>query len=406
MITPEPNPHAAGDQRETLAAVELFLHERRQALVFPDWLERRFEQETRERYGFTLSVETLKTAAFYNVFLIGDLLLAPDTFRLAIALHFLLVTPAMLFVAWRLRRGLSPVWRDIAGAATPLLITFQILVVFAASHAPTAPHYPYFVLMTVICINTAVRLRYRAARWATWSAFLMLGATLLATDEVAVAAATMQCISLAVCGLVTLDGNFEREREFRGVYLQKLRDRLRVAITDAEARLDALTGVTNRRGLDELGQEIWRNGDAGAAVSVIMLDIDHFKSYNDVYGHQAGDVCLKKVAATLADALRAQGVTLARYGGEEFVALLPNWNERQAGELAERLRTTITALAIPHARLGDIGFLTASFGVASANFGEASFEALLSAADVALYKAKRNGRNQVAGWAIKREAAA
>jgi len=406
MDTAEPDRIAPDDERETLAAVESLLGQRRRTLAFPDWLERRFEREMGARYGVKLSKEIARAAIFYNIFLVGDLLLAPDTIRLALALHLVLVTPAMGIAAWRLRRGLSPAWRDLAAAATPVLITLQILLVFLASRAPTAPHYLYFVLMTTICSNTALRLRYRAARAATWSAFFMLGATLLFTDKVAPPAAMMQCISLAVCGLVTLDRARDREREFRADYLQKLRDRLHVAISDVEARHDALTGVANRRGLDDLAAELWRNGDAAAPMSVILFDIDHFKNYNDVYGHQAGDACLKKVAASAAVVLRALGFTLARYGGEEFVALLPNRGERQAGEIAERLRIAIASLAIAHARLGDAGRLSASFGVASAKLGDISFEALMSAADSALYAAKRNGRNQVAAGPIERVAAA
>lgn len=396
---------APGSEQETLEAVESFLRERRRALTFPGWLERMLEAETRKRHRAEPITEKLKPIAFYNIFMIADPLLAPDTVWLSATLHFLLVTPAMLFVAWLFRRRIEPLTRDLAGAAIPILMTFQILAVFVVSRAPMVEHYPYFVLMTAICTNVAMRLRYRAANWATSSIFVMLLVTLAVTQKIPGALAAMQCASLAMCGLVTLAANFRIERDYRRAFLQTLRDRLRVAITDAEARQDALTGAANRRGLEAAALALWRDKDAATPVSVILFDIDRFKSYNDIYGHQAGDSCLKSIAASVAAELRTRGLELARYGGEEFLAILPNVEVREAREIAERLRRVIVALAIRHSGSGDLGYVSASFGVASAKLNEATFEALLSAADSALYAAKRDGRNRVAGRPPAQEAA-
>jgi diguanylate cyclase (GGDEF)-like protein len=405
MIKAHAKPSAPGTEQETLEAVESFLREHRRTLTFPDWLERILEAETRKRHTSEPLVEKLKPIALYNVFMIADVLLAPDTLWLSAMLHFLLVTPAMLYVAVLFRRRIEPLTRDIAGAAIPILMTFQILAVFVVSRAPMVEHYPYFVLMTAICTNVAMRLRNRAAHWATLSIFFMLVGTLLITQKIPGAIATTQCISLGMCGLVTLGANFRIERDFRRAFLQNLRDRLRVAITDAEARHDVLTGAVNRRGLDEAAAELWRDEEATTPVSVILFDIDRFKNYNDIYGHQAGDLCLKRVAASVAAELRSRGFALARYGGEEFLAILPQIDGREAREIAERLRRAVVALAIRHSGSGDLGFVSASFGVATAKLGETTFEALVFAADSALYAAKRNGRNQVAGGPAAREAA-
>ena len=405
MITPDAKLSAPGSEQETLEAVESFLREHRRTLMFPDWLERILETETRKRHTAEALAEKLMPIALYNVFLIADLLLAPDTFWLSAALHFLLVTPAMLFVAWMFRRQLEPLTRDLAGAAIPILMAFQILVVFVVSRAPMVEHYPYFVLMTAICTNVAMRLRYRAARWATLSIFFMLLATLAVTHKNPGALAAMQTISFSMCGLVTLGANFRIERDFRRAFLQNLRDRLRAAITDAEARQDPLTGAANRRGLEEAATELWRDGAAATPVSILLFDIDRFKSYNDIYGHQAGDACLKRIAAAVGAELRSRGFSLARFGGEEFLAILPNVEEREAREIAERMRRAVVALAIRHSGSGDLGYVSASFGVASAKLGEATFEALVSAADAALYAAKRNGRNLVVGRPSGRQAA-
>ena len=115
------------------------------------------------------------------------------------------------------------------------------------------------------------------------------------------------------------------------------------------ALLDGLTGIHNRRYFDEqLEKEIGRNIREDRPVSVIMMDIDHFKEFNDHYGHGAGDQCLKKVARALTDTLSRPGDTLCRYGGEEFVALLPGSDGDGAGVVAERLREAVEALSIAH----------------------------------------------------------
>jgi diguanylate cyclase (GGDEF)-like protein len=194
------------------------------------------------------------------------------------------------------------------------------------------------------------------------------------------------------------------ERDFRRAYLKKFRDRLRVAIVDAEANHDPLTGAANRRGLEDTVAALWRDGTSDAPVSMILFDIDRFKSYNDIYGHQAGDECLKRVVTAVAAELRVDDISLARFGGEEFLALLPNAREREAREIADRLRRAVVALGILHSG-AELGVISASFGIASAKVGETTFEALVAAADSALYAAKRNGRNMVAGRAPGRQAA-
>jgi len=130
-------------------------------------------------------------------------------------------------------------------------------------------------------------------------------------------------------------------------------------------------------------------------LALVMFDVDHFKAYNDTYGHQQGDACLRNVALAVAGATLRAGDLVARYGGEEFVLVLPGTTLEGAAIVAERVRAAVENLALPH-RGGD-GVVTASVGVACCVPGEgASSEALLAAADSALYRAKRAGRNRVA----------
>ena len=166
------------------------------------------------------------------------------------------------------------------------------------------------------------------------------------------------------------------------------------------ALLDGLTGIHNRRYFDEqLEKEIARNLREDYALAVIMMDIDHFKEFNDHYGHAAGDTCLQKVARTLSDTLSRPGDTLCRYGGEEFVALLPDSDADGARVVAERLREAVEAQSISHEYSTTSPVVTLSLGVACvepAGEQKSGAESLLKRADEALYAAKRAGRNRVA----------
>jgi two-component system chemotaxis family response regulator WspR len=163
------------------------------------------------------------------------------------------------------------------------------------------------------------------------------------------------------------------------------------------ASLDGLTGIANRRRFDEaLQSELLRAHRTQTSLSLFMCDIDYFKIYNDTYGHLAGDLCLKKVAAALSTTLQRPADLAARYGGEEFALILPDTHEKGAIAVADICRRQVEALAIPNRGSADYGHITVSIGLVnllpSVSVGP---EQLIGMADSALYKAKRNGRNQV-----------
>ncbi|OYO32413.1 diguanylate cyclase [Janthinobacterium sp. PC23-8] len=161
---------------------------------------------------------------------------------------------------------------------------------------------------------------------------------------------------------------------------------------------DGLTGVANRRHFDvAIDKEMRRARRSGSPLSLLMIDIDHFKDYNDQYGHQQGDTCLKQVAGALAAMLNRSGDVLARYGGEEFAAILPDTELSKALGLAEAIRKGVRALAIDNGQQdGAPRPITISIGVASHSAGAPlEMGQLIGAADRALYRAKDGGRNQV-----------
>lgn len=162
---------------------------------------------------------------------------------------------------------------------------------------------------------------------------------------------------------------------------------------------DGLTGVANRRHFETRVQAEWNRAlRNGYPLSLIMADVDYFKFYNDYYGHQAGDECLKSVAASLSGGMRRADDLLARYGGEEFVCLISALPHGEAAVLAENLLQGIVDLSIPHAQSGVAEHVTASFGLATATpdfLRLSTWQDLLTQADQALYQAKRAGRNRV-----------
>lgn len=168
---------------------------------------------------------------------------------------------------------------------------------------------------------------------------------------------------------------------------------------EALAHVDGLTNIPNRRFFDEKLENEWRRAQrARKPLAVLMVDIDFFKGYNDFYGHGAGDECLKKVAGMLAQALVRPADLVARYGGEEFIAILPDTDADGARLTAERLRTQIESLVLPHARSQAAPHITVSIGSTSSLASpEGSPQALLDAADRMLYQAKAQGRNRVCG---------
>jgi diguanylate cyclase (GGDEF)-like protein/PAS domain S-box-containing protein len=159
---------------------------------------------------------------------------------------------------------------------------------------------------------------------------------------------------------------------------------------------DPLTGAANRRALERfMERELRRESRHGHSLAVIMLDVDAFKSYNDLYGHPKGDECLRMITRAIQSRLRRPGDLLVRYGGEEFLVVLPETELGAARQLAEEIRAAVADAGLVHAGSPGGGRVTVSAGVAAARARLGGFEALMVDADAALYRAKARGRNRV-----------
>lgn len=202
-------------------------------------------------------------------------------------------------------------------------------------------------------------------------------------DETILAAkmSAMQRIAAMRHRLISVSNDLEKAND----ELQKL------------ANADGLTGLANRRIIDKyLEKETARSIRSDHPIAVIMIDLDNFKLYNDNYGHIAGDSCLKKVSKVLKNSVRRPEDLVGRYGGEEFCVILPNTDMNGASFVAERIRSDVEGLNIPHAKNITGSVVTLSVGISSRVPGSKSTATqLLSNADKALYKAKSSGKNQV-----------
>jgi diguanylate cyclase (GGDEF)-like protein/hemerythrin-like metal-binding protein len=287
----------------------------------------------------------------------------------------------------------------MAGLAFPLWITVSVLLGTLANSAVNKGWRG--VVETIVAFSGG------ASAWIALAGFKLS----LQTDG----PTTLFCI-VGLTGYLLAVGNLGFTRNFQlRVTREKLRLRERELLTANEtlqrnleeihelqeqlkeqANRDSLTGLYNRRFLDStLERELARCKREGQSLSLIMLDVDHFKKYNDRYGHQAGDECLRSVAHTLqANAKRASDLA-ARYGGEEFSLVLADTSGTVAQRLAESVRGAIEALNISHEHTRE-GRVTVSVGVASmTQQAYQDVESLMRAADEALYRAKQGGRNRI-----------
>lgn len=265
-----------------------------------------------------------------------------------------------------------------------------------------------YTLMPVAC-TSLVSLHFRQAFFATAFAvvlFLILLATAADVPTRVGFPATLMLVSTSV---MTLWANYRTDRDRRSNFLYLTRERLlsdlsrrqNLMLREINAR-DPLTGIANRRAFESrFADLIAEHAADGGALAVMMIDIDHFKRFNDHYGHIAGDDCLRLIARTLASQLRGRADLVARIGGEEFVAVAPGLDVETVAGVAERVRRAVEQLAIAHDGLGSDRVVTVSIGCAAAAATDvAPLRALPAAADRALYRAKGRGRNC---WQVARE---
>lgn len=368
------------------------------------WL--RFDQKTRCRYQAEHGAEriaALRAAIYiglflYNAYNLTSVVLLHDILGLSVGLRFLLVTPMSLALAWSIGRLPSHLREPLVLCALMGAYLVPVFLFWLTREPLGAFTFGEFSL-TLIFGNMLLPLRFRHAVIFTCWAFLITSVAIYAKSELEPMLRFAFMVQLATACLFSLYANYRTERRRCVDYLTSLRARLDAEAAEAArkqfqdlSRTDALTGLPNRRLLTER-MDAWFGEDTPC--TVMMIDIDHFKLFNDMLGHPAGDDCLRSVAAMFIEISQASDMVCARFGGEEFTVAVKGADDLPAARLARRIIQAVESLAITHPGRSDgIGVVTVSVGVAFKPAGAtASQAATFEAADRALYEAKRRGRN-------------
>lgn len=368
----------------------------------PPALARRYELfRARAQGRIALPTSIVATVVMSGLVLI-DLIVVPDMWWLSLIVRLALALPIGIVacaVIARYRHSLA----IVQSIYCALGIGFSSLacLLLTASTSPLAPVYCTANNLTIVFVMLILGLPPRRAA--------ALAAAVLIIQSLALAHAAfftpdlfllVTGISLTMAG-VGFYGNLALDRSQRLRFLANVRDEQRLrtlasqnALLERLSALDFLTGLSNRRVFDTVLESMLEEASDDETVALAMIDIDHFKPFNDTLGHQAGDAALKDVAASLDRVARAQDL-VARYGGEEFAIVMPDTPAVSLAMIGARLRAAVESTAIAHPASPTAKQITVSVGIAHGTAGT-SGEALVAAADRALYQAKRNGRNCVA----------
>jgi diguanylate cyclase (GGDEF)-like protein len=363
-------------------------------MYFPARLEQLFERETeraRTRHlvgiGMLWILLGLVYAVTTRVGPVSTQALSVNTVRIGVVSSILI---AVTFTIWW---GVRPFTRELLMMLANIVAPASMILVITFAQGSDVGVNRGALTVVLLFITVVVRLRF----WFAVTACVAIVAVQIGVPSLVGLPVPGNVPLVLITIVATLIANYQLERESRTNYLQRLLTRIQGAQLAATvvqlqdlAQRDPLTGLANRRALDSQLEALCEKGERFA---VIMVDVDLFKPFNDCYGHVIGDDCLRRVGAILRASLRNTSDQIARIGGEEFVVLLPQTSVENARIMAERLRTAVYGLRIPHAGSPE-HVVTVSAGVSGSSVPASAAE-MLSAADKALYRAKSRGRNRV-----------
>ncbi len=338
----------------------------------------------------------------FDMFLISDYVVAPGDFVLYATCRLLILTPACLASLYLAAR-LPGLYNALVGTA-PVLMSATLAFLLIVTHGSYRADYLFGNVLILICGCVINRTPLGYAIVSVLLQCALFEIVLFVSDIDSSAGRllhTLFCISGATVALIT---SYALERDLRQAFLMGLRVRLLNRELEQFAMTDPLTGLANRRRLAEATDEVWAKRPASDAVaSIVLLDIDHFKMFNDHHGHMAGDACLQVIARLVCKHLRSRDLAV-RFGGEEILVFLPDTGFAAAREVAEAICGSIRAARLAHPALGDQAIVTASLGVHAANPCDCTVNEVIAQADAALYAAKAGGRNRVHPTASTRSA--
>jgi diguanylate cyclase (GGDEF)-like protein len=329
----------------------------------------------------------------YNLIYFCDRAMVPDLLGQLMIIRLMVFTPIVIFCILLLRRWPGAQLYNVLSVIIAALSVTLPMTVAVHSTSPYLFAYQNYNAAAFLFFVISLRPRFPA---------IFIGLVLMCTSHFISTHLSGAFDAVAYIGIITfyltlsvflLVSAYFLERTDRQNFLNRLRAGLLYKQLEDNAERDELTGLLNRRSLARIGDSIWRNPATEPAVSAILLDIDHFKRFNDVHGHIEGDACIRAVSRCINDAADT-GSYVFRFGGEEILVLSSGRDPLSLLAMAERIRAGIEGLGIRHRGLEE-GCVTASLGAASGLPADISLEKLLQEADKALYEAKRRGRNTV-----------
>jgi diguanylate cyclase (GGDEF)-like protein len=373
-------------------------------------LEKAFQRDYFDKTLLQVRLTLLFGAFLYGMFGILDCLVIPEIRHIAWYIRFAFISPLLLFTYLLTHTRFYRKWMRVCLFLACLASGAGIVVMIILAPFPGNHLYYSGVLLCVLFYFVFVP-DFIVASLLSWSLFVLYLAMVIFFSHITLPALMNNASAFLAFNITGMFASYSFERYMRSDFLQRRTinertDELRSALLEVEkargkaealSQLDPLTGLYNRRHFFSVAeQELERSARNHHCVSVIMLDIDHFKNINDSHGHRTGDMVLQEIARKIGDTIRTID-TPCRYGGEEFAILLPETDLSASELIGCRLRQVMEEMRIDTGA-GTI-LITASVGIASLSDGNyTKADVLVEMADRALYEAKKAGRNQVRIW--------
>ena len=396
------------------AQIERELRKGPRYLRFSPIIEKAFLNYYLTKYIWQIRLAVLLGVIMYAAFGLLDFYVFPEKKEVMWTIRYAIVCPlgiAFFLLTYKIREE----WL-IHALHTLLVIIAGLGIIVMIAVAPPEKAFLYYagLMLVVFYAYTLSALRFYYALFAS----LMVTVLYPIVDHMLVGTSLDRLITnmffLTSANLMGMPVSYLWEHHIRRDFLlamllaleKKKTDQLNRKLRDI-SYIDGLTGVANRLKFEEYFRREWdRAKRTKRPISLLMIDIDFFKNYNDLLGHLEGDACLKRIAQALSRHLRAGMDLVARYGGEEFVVVLPETDLSQAKKVADRIREDVLRLNIPHPASKVSDRVTVSIGVASmVPRNSLKKEVLINMADKALYAAKKGGRNRVEVFTFSEEPA-
>ena len=359
-------------------------------LRFPEPLESEFRAEHRARLRQWNRLAIWVSACTVLGFAILDhFVLSPNHARITNLVRFGMHVPAVIIMLLCSSQRFYERWYELGIGVVAPLFGIGMVIMAASSPHDEVPLVGGRLILVAFFFYFMIGLRFREAVGANLIVLTALTVATL-TTSIPTASATYLLFTLFSANLIGFAGSYALEHANRTAFLEH-------RLLSEVATHDGLTALLNRAAFEDQIRRVWQQAQRDRqTIAVIMIDIDFFKSYNDRYGHIAGDDCLRRVCSALREAARRRPLDfVARYGGEELVAVLYGADKSYGDSIARSLLSAVRELRIPHAGSETQPYVTVSVGVVSADaYRMTSHDAAIDLADQALYAAKHQGRDR------------